>query len=88
MEIKVQEQTKEQESEALEMRYAYASQELKTWFITKSKFCPFKGTKLLMILGCKKSDQPINITDTYPQVGMIVQDKDGVVLEIVTCDWY
>lgn len=75
-------------SDNLEIRYAYASQELKTWFLTKTKFCPFKGTKLLMVLGCKQSEERISIFDTYPQVGMIVQDKDGILLEIVTCDWY
>ncbi len=75
-------------SNNLEIRYAYASQELKTWFLTKTKFHSFKGTRLLMVLGCKQSEGPISIFDTYPQVGMVVQDKYGILLEIVTCDWY
>lgn len=41
-----------------------------------------------MVLECKRSEESISIFDTYPQVGMIVQDKDGIIFEIVTCNWY
>jgi len=69
----------------IELRYAFASSKEKNWIITKTNrsFVP-KGYKLIYTLECISSNQNICIKYTYPSVGDIVSDCDGVILEILS----
>lgn len=61
-------------------RYVFAWK--KTYFITEDKFCPFDGSKLVLIIDCLETDQGIS-THCSPVVGDVVSDNKGIHLEVV-----
>lgn len=77
----IESQTKIEQSKLL-IRYAWGCEN--TWFITKYKkqIMP-KGSRLLMILDCRKTTQPIHIKENYPNCGDVVSDVDDNVLLII-----
>ena len=75
------------ENSELIIRYAWGNQKLKTWFITKHRFCGFEGSRLLMKLGCKKTKDDVSVDTTFPSVGDVVTDTDGDVIEIIESNW-
>ena len=61
----------------LELRYAWANQQMKTWFITKNKICEVPGSRLLFILYGQNTSRPVYAPNTYPQVGNVVKVMNG-----------
>lgn len=71
------------------VRYAWRNDIKDTWFITKHRraFMP-EGSILLYLLGCVPTFGPIwTASDDIPQVGDVITDVDGTVLQVVTVDW-
>jgi hypothetical protein len=64
-------------------RFAWANEKKRTWFITKDRkaFMP-KGCRLLMVLYCTISNEPLGTKSTWPQAGDVVRDVDGITLRI------
>jgi hypothetical protein len=53
----------------------------KTFFITDEKFCPYKGSKLVLIIRGFETDQGVS-THCSPCVGDVVCDYKGIHIEI------
>lgn len=72
----------ELETIKLLIRYAWGCEN--TWFITKHKkqIMP-KGSRLLIVLECRKTELPIHIKENYPNLGDVVSDVDGNNLLII-----
>jgi hypothetical protein len=68
------------------LRYAWGCGN--TWFITKNRqqVLP-RGARLLMKLGCEKTTLSLHTKDTYPTIGDVVEDIDGIRLLVVECDF-
>ncbi len=64
-------------------RFAWANEQLKTWFITKHKNCKVKGSRLLYTVKGLPTEKPLCSTTTYPIVGDVVMDIDGLIFEII-----
>lgn len=80
--------TKSVESTNSNLFYAFADEELKTWFITKDKNFKFGNTHILYEIIGKKSNLPIMTTKTYPEKGNIVDTTDSGKIEIVEINDY
>lgn len=67
------------------IRYCYANDVAKTWFISKNKkvFLPKKSYLLLTISG-EITNNPISVSNTYPSVGDVVCDLEGNHILIIT----
>lgn len=73
----------------LEVRYAWANEKLKTWFLTKTpKEVVPKGCRLLLELKCESTTDPVSIKSVIPEVGGVVIDTDGTKLKIIEKNWY
>jgi len=66
-------------SEKEVVRYGWGNSKLKTWFITKTKkeFLPAGCIMLFTIYG-KITDETVKTTDTYPKVGDVISDVNGL----------
>lgn len=71
------------------IRFAWANEELKTWFITQTKkaFLP-KGTRLLFKMGCEPTNEPLSVINTYPTTGDVINGIDGNKLKVINVEWY
>ena len=75
------------ESKTMLVRYAWGCDN--SWFITKNKRCIMpKGSRLLIRLGCEKTNHPIHTKSNYPTVGDVISDVDSNVLRIINCEFY
>lgn len=68
--------------------FGYANEELKRWFLSRSKKCVMpKGCRLLFRILAYKSNIPISVKSTYPMIGDIVSDIKGDIFEIIEVEW-
>ena len=68
--------------------YAYGNQQLKTWFLsrTKQSILP-KGSRLLFTLDCILTNKIGSTNSTYPSKSDIVYDIKGVKYEVMEVNW-
>lgn len=88
IEVKHEEKTEEQTSSVIRC-YVWGCDSLKTFFITRNRnmILP-KRSYLIMILGCKETENDVNIQDiSIPNIGDIITDIKGIRLKIVTLKW-
>lgn len=72
----------------LNVRYGWANEQKLTWFFTKSKkIIPIKGSRLLIQISCESSKEDISTKSTFPEIGDIVSDTNGVKLKIKKINW-
>ncbi len=78
------------DTKLLLIRYAYADEARKTYFISKHQHKkPVPNTHLLFVLLCEKTINGITTPDlTRPITGSIVDDIHGNRLKVIDCQWY
>lgn len=69
-------------------RWCYANEELKTWFISKTKNAIMpKGSVLLSRIECVYTENNLAVADAFPNIGDVISDVNGNHIEVLNVNW-